>query len=165
MTSTRTRTAVVGTLAMALWLWAAPNLARAWAPPAGSRPVAGSSARGGGGGSRAWAISALVFVVISAGGGYVWYAGLFPWLLRGPNPRWPLEAWRLSTCAFWLTVCLAALAFQGPTKPHLDRLFSGSNNFQSMMKQWSFFVLLAVACLLGCLVTWNFRRGTARPTD
>ena len=110
-----------------------------------------------------WLRSIAIFLVISIGGGYVWYFGLFPRLLRMKNPRTPLEAWRLASYGAWLTCCVAALFLKQPLMLSVFRpLLTGY--FKSVLIDYFMeFFLLPVLALVGLLVIWNFRRSaTAR---
>jgi hypothetical protein len=110
-----------------------------------------------------WLRSIAIVLVIAVGGGYVWYFGLFPRLLRAKNPRSPMEAWRLASYATWLTICAAAWFLKDPLTKSVFRPLLTVYFRQTLIDYFMEFFLLPVLALVGLLVIWNFRRSaTAR---
>ncbi len=101
------RRCLIWAMTMLLALTIGAGHAIAASPPAG-KPARPGSDQG------SWIRSSAIFLVISAVGGYAWYFGLFPRLLRKKVPSWPLDAWRLSSYGAWITTCLAVYAFRKP---------------------------------------------------
>jgi hypothetical protein len=119
------------------------------------------------GGRVPWLRSIAIFLVISVGGAYVWYFGLFPKLLRKRDPKWPLDAWRQASYGAWITMCAAAWVFKTPlTMDVLQPLLRGT--VPGPLVDWFMeLILLPLLALVGLLVIWNFRRevaNRARPT-
>ncbi len=102
---------VRGSLVLTLAFWAALTLGAATAEAA-NPPGRNAARTAPDQSSRAWIRSGLVFAAVSLIGGYAWYFGFFPRMLRKQGPSWPLDAWRLATYGAWITICLAALAFR-----------------------------------------------------
>jgi len=113
-----------------------------------------------------WLQSTLIFLLITAAGGYGWYFGLFPRLLRKSHPSWPLDAWRHASYGAWLTMCFAAWFFKKPLVSALTPFLRGTVN-DTLIAYFVEVILVPILALVGILVIWNFRRDVtnrARPS-
>jgi hypothetical protein len=100
-----------------------------------------------------------IFLVLAVAGGYVWYFGLFPRLLRKKHPNWPLDAWRNASYGCWLTVCGSAYVFRRQFVEYvLDPLGRRFNANPTLIAWLPEVVVLPLVALVGLLVIWNFRR-------
>ena len=137
-------------LAMAMLLALTIGAGRAIAapPPSVNRAAADTGS---------WPRSGAIFLVISIIGGYAWYFGFFPRLLRKSNPSWPLDAWRQASYGAWITTCLAAYAFKTPLILKVVEPFR--RGIPGPLRTYFMeMVLLPIMALLGLLVIWNYRR-------
>ena len=101
----------------------------------------------------------VIFLVLSGVGGYVWYFGLFPRLLRKKSPSWPLDAWRLASYGAWLTVCASLFVFRDQFyKEVLIPLLTRTGLDPKFISWLPVVVVLPLIALVGLLVIWNFRR-------
>ncbi len=108
-----------------------------------------------------WGRGVLMFLVSALACAYIWYQGVFPWLLRKGEPSWPLDAWRWATAGAWTTTCLSAILLDRPTPLMTRHVFGPLLNQSSLSTLFFIPIVLPVILCLGLLVIWNFRRDEA----